>query len=607
MDNGAVSAFASSSAGTTRKPTLRWFAAVALSAALAACGGGGGGGEATAALASAAMAGPEAEAALSARRASCSFEHVYVTVESLRVLQQLDSGAQWMDVILASPQRIDLLNFSGGLLQALGAAPLPSGHYTAVRLMLVSLDGVHEVQPTAGSLVPLIAPGGAQGGLIIQGDFVVPSGQFGDIALQGFEPCQSIVQAGSRESPRYQLKPELGVQASVVVVPNSNEVQRVNTTTAGTQYQASVARLSDGGFVVVWAYPGLPFSQWCAQRYAADGTRVGGEACVGSGDLIATPVVAGLADGGYAVAWVSGDPSGTGIWVLQYRADGSATDFAHFVNTLQAGDQTDVALAALTGGGYVITWRSGDDIYARRYGADGVPLGPEAPVNTSTSGQRSGPAIAGLADGSYVITWMSQGQDPARSVGIYMQRFSADGTPVGAETLVSLDNLTSLNPAVAGLTGGGFVITWESLAPQGTVIVAQQFTSGGERVGSQTTVKPITAPPATCFVPFPSPCPAETQMEPAVAALEDGGYVITWVSEFRAGGTSAIYARRYAADGTAAGAAVAVSTNAGRRPAVSGTGGGGFVIAWDAWAGSTTESDVFARRYDAGGLLGAAT
>jgi hypothetical protein len=548
------------------------------------------------------------EAARARTGTTCRFDHVYVTVQAVRVYQQSNRGDRWTDVALPVPQRIDLLDVEHGLLGALGVAPLTAGHYTAVRLILADADGSNEVQPADTSLVmPLRTPRAAQAGLLIRGDFVVASGQRGDIALQGFDTCASVLQVGSPGAPRYQLRLDANVEARVVMAPVSTQAERVNSTIPGTQYEASVTRLSDGGYVIVWAQPRVPVSQWCMQRYSAQGTRLGGEACVGSGDLVSQPVVAGLAGGGYAVAWVSTDASGTGIWVAQYGPDGNANGFTQVVNTMTTGDQSNAAIAALTGGGYVIAWTSGNDIFARRFDAGAVPLGTEARVNTyaasDTGGARSGPVVAALADGGYVIAWMSQFQDPARSVGVYMQRFDAAGAPVGGETLVSLQNHTSLNPDVAGLTGGGFVITWQTQASEGSTIVAQQFAPDGSRMGQQATVRPITAAPVTCYVPFPSTCPAENQMEPSVAALDDGGYVISWSSEFRSGGTSGIYARRYDSSGAAAGSAGLVSDAAGRRPAISGTGAGGFVIAWDEWAG--IDSDVFARWYGATGLTGA--
>jgi hypothetical protein len=384
----------------------------------------------------------------------------------------------------------------------------------------------------------------------------------------------------------------------------NNDVQRVNSTTAGSQFQASVARLADGGFLVAWADPGDPSAtQWCSQRYSAGAVRTGGEACIGSADVVQTPVVAGLADGGYAVAWVSGDSDGLGIWVLQHRADSTVTDVAHVANTLVAGDQNEVAIAALAGGGYVVTWHSGSDIYARRFDADGVAAGPEQRVDTS--GSRRLPAVAGLADGGYVIASMTQLDIAGPTNEVYMDRFSADGTATGAETRVSEDSVNSANPAIAGLGGGGFVVTWLTSGSDGTQVVAQQFTSDGAPAGSQTTVRPVTLPPSTCFTPTPTPCPAETLFEVSVGALDDGGYVIGWSSEVRtADAASGIYARRFGADGTAAGTATIVSPTPARRPGVSGTGAGGFVVTWDAFD-AVSDSDVFAKHGDSSALVGA--
>lgn len=592
-----------------------WAAVAALSAALAACGGGGS--ESTAPL--------HALSAVSqaARPAACSFEHVYVTVQAIRVLHLTDSGEQWIDIPLAAPARIDLQSTTGGLLQALGAAPLASGHYKAVRLVLLPLDGANQIQPSAGALEPLEVPGAAQAGLMVKGDFVVPAGEQGDIALEGFDACRSVVQAGSPASPRFQLKPALSVQASVVAVAN-NGVQRVNSTTAGAQLDASVARLADGGFVVIWAYPGpnQPYQQWCLQRYSATAVRIGGERCFSSGNIAAMPVVTGLPDGGWVVAWVVQDEGAaldvrlTGIMMLQFRADGSNTDFARFANTLTAGSQAGPGIAALAGGGYVITWQSGDTFYARRYDAGGVPLGPEQPivqVAPSLSGGPSAPAIAPLPDGGYVITWTRL----VNTVGIIvfrdvnMQRFTADGTPIGSPTLVSSDYLTDA-PVITNLSGGGFVIAWVTFGVDGQQVLAQQFSADGTPVGNQNVVRAITVPATTCPLQT-APCPAEVILDPAVGALDDGGYVVSWSSGYRTGGTSGIYARRYTAAGTAAADAVLVNAGIDRRPSVSGTGDGGFVTVWDDTRldaeiltadPASAESDVFARRFDSSALLG---
>jgi hypothetical protein len=132
--------------------------------------------------------------------------------------------------------------------------------------------------------------------------------------------------------------------------------------------------------------------------------------------------------------------------------------------------------------------------------------------------------------------------------------------------------------------------------------VAQQFTAAGEPVGSLAVPDPITVPPVAPCGPFTPSCPGETQFDPAVAGLDDGGYVIAWTSEFRGGGTSGVYARRYAPDGTADGATALVAATGGRA-AVSAVGGGGFVVVWDAFVDVASSVDVFARQYGSRALM----
>ena len=179
-----------------------------LAAAVAACGGGGD------------VDSPEVMVALAQRSGgSCDYQHLYVTVDQVRVLQQTDTGPRWIGLALTAPRRIDLLNAGGGLLQALGVAPLAAGRYTEVRLVLASSETsgglANAVQPAAGLPAALTVPGGAQSGLKLHGDLVVPAGRTGDVVLEGFDRCQAVVQAGRPGSPRYMLKPDLAVAVSL--------------------------------------------------------------------------------------------------------------------------------------------------------------------------------------------------------------------------------------------------------------------------------------------------------------------------------------------------------------------------------------------------------
>jgi hypothetical protein len=185
-------------------------AAALAAAALVACGGGGGS-DTTAAPGALRLAMTDAPA--------CGYDHVYVTVDRVRVHQSSgasDSDAGWSEVALATPKRIDLLTLTNGVLEELGQTQLPAGNYTQVRLVLVDNGGNNQlanaVQPTGGALVALSTPSGQQSGLKLKTNFQVQSGQTADLLLD-FDACRSVVQAGNSSS--YILKPVISVTPRV--------------------------------------------------------------------------------------------------------------------------------------------------------------------------------------------------------------------------------------------------------------------------------------------------------------------------------------------------------------------------------------------------------
>ena len=90
---------------------------------------------------------------------------------------------------------------------------------------------------------------------------------------------------------------------------------------------------------------------------------------------------------------------------------------------------------ALSDGGYVVTWMSigqdgsGNGIYAQRYDANGMPSAarPASTPRPQTTQER--PAVAALSDGGYVVTWRSS---DGSGDGIYAQRYDAAGNAVGS-------------------------------------------------------------------------------------------------------------------------------------------------------------------------------
>lgn len=379
---------------------------------------------------------------------------------------------------------------------------------------------------------------------------------------------------------------------------------RVNTATPGEQSTPSIAALSDGGYIITWTsdlQDGSGYGIY-AQRYDSSGTPVGGETQIntttaGGQDWSDVTAVEG---GGYVITWSSNgqDGSSEGIYAQLYDSSGAAVGVETRVNSTTANTQTLPVVAPLQSGGYVITWESnlqdgsGYGIYAQAYNADGTTSGTEFRVNTTTANGQIEPAIAGLADGGYIVTWYSLAQDGGPdsflSYGVYAQRYSSSGTPVGGQFLVNATTSgDQAQPAVAALPDGGYVITWTSFGQDGSGwgIYAQIYSADGTRSGSEFRVNSTVT---------------DYQVTPEVAALEGGGFAITWTSNLQDGSGYGVYAQAYDSAGATIGSETQVNTFAANdqaQPFIAALAGGGYVITWTSILEDGSVSGVYAQSF----------
>lgn len=310
--------------------------------------------------------------------------------------------------------------------------------------------------------------------------------------------------------------------------------------------------------------------------------------------------VAALTAGGYVITWQSDaqDTSGVGIYGQVYGADGTKVGTEFKVNSTVANDQVTPSVVGLTGGGFVVTWASaiqdvsGWGVYAQRYGATGVAVGSEFKVNTYVSDNQDVPSVSALTSGGFVVTWESANQDGS-GWGIYTQRYDSSGVASGSETRVNTQ--TSDNqfyPSVASLTDGGYVVTWSSYAQDGSTwgIYAQRYASTGTASGSEFRVNSFLT---------------SDQIYPDVTGLSDGSFVITWQSYDQDGSANSVYGQRYSAAGTAAGSEFRINSYTNdqqQEPTVTGLSDGGFVVTWESVGKDGSGWGISGQRYDAAGV-----
>ncbi len=339
----------------------------------------------------------------------------------------------------------------------------------------------------------------------------------------------------------------------------------------------SVATLSNDGFVIAWRDQSntggdTSISAIRAQRYDSTGTADGSEFLVNTttANIQSFASVAGLSNGGFVIAWTDGSASGgdtsaNAVRAQRYDSSGTADGGEFLVNTTTTGAQALPNVAAFSGGGFVVAWHdasasggdtSGQAVRAQRYDSSGATAGSEFLVNTTTANGQNQPSVATLSDGGFVIAWRdasTTGGDTS-SNAIRAQRYDSTGATAGSEFLVNTTTTGSqASPSVAGLSNGGFVIAWHDASASGgdtsgNAIRAQRYDSSGATVGSEFLVNSTTSGD-------------QTQAE--VAARSDGGFIITWVDASASGGDTsgnAVRGQAYDSTGAADGAEFLINT-----------------------------------------------
>jgi hypothetical protein len=284
------------------------------------------------------------------------------------------------------------------------------------------------------------------------------------------------------------------------------------------------------------------------------------------------------------------------------------------------GDQVfpDVAISPTNG---MVVWQDnatdgdGWGVSARRL--DGTLSGTLSTfrVNVIGVGDQENPRVTLLKNGGAAFVW--QGGKPG--VQHIYSRFLTAGNTFLTTNDVRVNTFTNNfqnNPALAVLTNGNVVVVWASFDQVSTNslldVYGQILSTNGTAVGTNFLVNQFTS---------------YNQRTPAVAALPNGGFVVSWVSEqerllapdlgsntvYSSASALAqpsvdIYARLFNASGTPSAGEFLVDTDASpcANPAMAVASDGSFLVAWTEkdLTNHTNSWDIHARPFSSAGVGG---
>jgi hypothetical protein len=309
---------------------------------------------------------------------------------------------------------------------------------------------------------------------------------------------------------------------------DSQELQ-VNTFTTGTQRSPDVAALADGDFVVVWEswmfQPDYDAIEIRSRRVGTSGEPLDPlelAVNVGTAGSQSRPSVAPLPDGAFVVVW---EDRSSWIRSRRFRGDGTAIDTQDVqVNTRTWDLNLRPHVAAGPDGGYVVAWMSGDDsfagIWGRRFGPDAEPLDAvEFLVNTYTPDMQFNPRVAVDPDGDFVVAWTSYlSPEDADGYAVRARRFARDGTPRDASDF-QVNTFTTRQQAAYDVrtdAAGGFIVTWFSSHIEGldSTVVARRLREDGSSIDAAEFELPASE--------FGS------KGSPALARSPDGDFAAAW-------------------------------------------------------------------------------
>jgi hypothetical protein len=313
-----------------------------------------------------------------------------------------------------------------------------------------------------------------------------------------------------------------------------NSIFPVNSLKADNQQNGHVSMLNNGGAAFAWQGGSHGLQHIYSRFLSPSNSWLTGDVLVNSvtNRYQSSPVIATLLNGNVVMAYSSANQASAGsmadVYFQMFTPQGNKVGSETLVNQFTPNNQRSPAIAALANGSFAIAWISEQerwtdasngvpsvDVYARVFNSDGTPSSPnEFLVNVSTN-ICAGPDLAAAPDGGFMAVWMEKDMVvPANGWDIYCRRFSSSG--VGG-------NVSRLNTQLYGdqysprinRAGTTYLAVWTSIDQDGskegvfgTYVNDDGTTSGNEFQVNTTTLG--------------------SQMHQAVGADGSGRFLVAW-------------------------------------------------------------------------------
>lgn len=268
------------------------------------------------------------------------------------------------------------------------------------------------------------------------------------------------------------------------------------------------------------------------------------------------------------------------------------------------GHQSNPHVAVDSDGGFVVwqnaTQSNGERILVQRLNSDYVGEGVVQQVSQGAVGSNDvNPRAAMRSDGGGAIVWEA---GPRGNSNVYVRFIDSRGNfTSGAIMANSYAGSIQRDASIATLENGGVVVVWESVGQDGSGegIYGQRFNAQGIRVGSEFLINQSTA---------------ANQSDPSVTALNDGKFVVGWLSQSQNGRNSSgaanlrnnVMGRLYDGSGAAVGNEYRLNDGdvLAADPQLATRPDGGFLLTWvqKDEVNTRNSSDVYIKTFDNNGL-----